>query len=191
MPEGAREPRVPSQARHYAQALFELARDKGDFASWQERLRRLGQLLDGSDLGPALLSPQFSAAQREELALAVLTRDPGIDQPASNLLRLLIRSRRTAMLGAIRAGYSALVDQAEGRVQARLATAVAVSPEDLARFGKELSERLGQEVEFQSEVDPSLLGGAVVRVGDRVFDASLKSRLLQLRHQMLTEAQTA
>ncbi|MHB1525277.1 MAG: F0F1 ATP synthase subunit delta [Candidatus Dormibacteria bacterium] len=191
MPEVAREPRVPSRARHYAQALFELAQEKGEFSSWRERLRRLRQLLEGSDLGPALLSPQFSAQQREELAVAVLSRDSEIDQPAANLLRLLIRSRRTAMLGAIEAGYVALVDHAEDRVQARLATAVAVSPEELTRFGRELSQRLGQQVEFRAEVDPSLLGGAVVRVGDRVFDASLKSRLLQLRHQMLTEAQSA
>ena len=190
MPESSQEPRVPSRARHYAQALFELAQEQGSFGAWRERLRRLRRLLDGTDLGLALLSPQFSAAQREELALAVLAEDGEIDQPAANLLRLLIRSRRTAMLGAIEAGFAALVDQAEGRVQARLATAVAVSPEELARFGRELSSRLGQEVEFQAEVDPSLLGGAVVRVGDRVFDASLKSRLLQLRHQMLTEAQS-
>ncbi len=189
MPNVAEAPRVPSTARHYAKAIFELASGHGSFSDWSDRLRRLRTLLEGSELGAALRSPEFSAAQRQELAQAVLARDSGIDQEAGNLLRLLIQSRRTAMLPAIQAGYNDLVDRAEGRVKARLSTAVEVGREDLARFSKDLSERLGMAVDFEAEVDPSLLGGAVVRVGDRVFDASLKAKLQQLRREMLTEAQ--
>ena len=191
MPEVAEAPRVPSTARHYAQAIFELAEQESDFAGWQERLRRLRELLEQSELGAALRSPEFSASQRRELARAVLDRDPGIDKEAANLLRLLIDSRRTAMLAAIEAGYRQLVDRAEGRVAAQLSTAVEVAPAELARFSKELSSRLGVEVNFQAQVDPTLLGGAVVRVGDRVFDASLKTKLQQLRREMLTDVQSS
>ena len=72
MPEVAEAPRVPSTARHYAQAIFELAEQESDFAGWQERLRRLRELLEQSELGAALRSPEFSASQRRELARAVL-----------------------------------------------------------------------------------------------------------------------
>ena len=189
MPEAPEAPRVPTTARHYAEAIFELAKDSGSFTPWSERLARLTHLLDDSQLGQAVASPQFSSSQQAELLRAVVSQDKEIDRAGENLLLLLIQSRRTAMLAAIEAGYAELVNRAEGRVSAVLSTAVEVSPEELARFGKELSERLGLEVNFQSEVDPDLLGGAVVRVGDRVFDASLKTRLQQLRREMLTEAQ--
>jgi F-type H+-transporting ATPase subunit delta len=182
---------VPSTARHYAQAIFELAEQEQGFARWRERLSRLREVLERSELGAALRSPEFSAAQRRELAQAVLEQDREIDKEAANLLRLLIESRRTAMLAAIEAGYRQLVDRAEGRVAAQLSTAVEVAPGELARFSKELSTRLGVEVNFQAQVDPSLLGGAVVRVGDRVFDASLKTKLQQLRREMLTEVQSS
>ncbi len=191
MPEVAEMPRVPSTARHYAQAIFELAEQEQSFAKWQERLSRLRKLLEGSELGAALRSPEFSASQRRELAQAVLARDPEIDKEAANLLRLLLDSRRTSMLAAIQAGYQQLLDRRDGRVAARISTAVEVSPEELARFSKELSQRLGVDVNFEAQVDPSLLGGAVVRVGDRVFDASLKTKLQQLRREMLTEVQSS
>ncbi len=191
MPEVAEMPRVPSTARHYAQAIFELAEQEQSFAKWQERLSRLRKLLEGSELGAALRSPEFSASQRRELAQAVLARDPEIDKEAANLLRLLLDSRRTSMLAAIQAGYQQLLDRRDGRVAARISTAVEVSPEELAKFSKELSQRLGVDVNFEAQVDPSLLGGAVVRVGDRVFDASLKTRLQQLRREMLTEVQSS
>ena len=191
MPEVAEMPRVPSTARHYAQAIFELAEQEQSFAKWQERLSRLRKLLEESDLGAALRSPEFSASQRRELAQAVLARDPEIDKEAANLLRLLLDSRRTSMLAAIQAGYQQLLDRRDGRVAARISTAVEVSPEELAKFSKELSQRLGVDVNFEAQVDPSLLGGAVVRVGDRVFDASLKTKLQQLRREMLTEVQSS
>ncbi len=191
MPEVAEMPRVPSTARHYAQAIFELAEQEQSFAKWQERLSRLRKLLEGSELGAALRSPEFSASQRRELAQAVLARDPEIDKEAANLLWLLLDSRRTSMLAAIQAGYQQLLDRRDGRVAARISTAVEVSPEELAKFSKELSQRLGVDVNFEAQVDPSLLGGAVVRVGDRVFDASLKTKLQQLRREMLTEVQSS
>ncbi len=191
MPEVAESPRVPSTARHYAQALFELAEQEGTFAGWQERLGQLRGLVEGTELGRAIASPEFSAAQRLELAGAVLKEAPKVDREAANLLRLLIQSRRTAMLAAIEAGYQDLVDRKEGRVKAQLSTAVEVDPEELTRFSQELSHRLGVQVNFQAQVDPSLLGGAVVRVGDRVLDASLKTKLQQLRREMLTEVHSS
>ncbi|MGH7641552.1 MAG: F0F1 ATP synthase subunit delta [Candidatus Dormibacteria bacterium] len=184
MPEA---PRVPSTARHYAAAVFQLAEEEGGFAPWLKRLGLLRQLLEESDLGQALANPSLRVAQKLELCRAVLERDQAIDRLAGNLLLVLVSSRRQRLLPAIEEGYHQLVDKREGRVPAQLTTAVAVSALDQRQLAEQLSRRLKLEVRFEAKVDPSLLGGAVVRVGDRVFDASLTTRLQQLRQDLLTQ----
>jgi len=180
-------PRVPSTARHYAAAVFQLAQEEGAFGPWLERLGRLRQLLEESDLGQALADPSLRIAQKLQLCRAVLERDRAIDRLAGNLLLVLVSSQRQRLLPAIEEGYHQLVDKREGRVLARLTTAVPVSRADQLQLAKQLSQRLNLEVRFEADVDPSLLGGAVVRLGDRVFDASLTARLQQLRQDLLTQ----
>ncbi|MHB1523083.1 MAG: ATP synthase F1 subunit delta [Candidatus Dormibacteria bacterium] len=188
MPDTPLPPRIPSTARHYAKALVELAEEEGSYSRWGERLELLVRLAQETDLGRALASPEYSTQQRRELATAVLSRVEGADLLARNLLLLLIASRRTRMLAQIRAAYLDLVERRQGRVSATVTTAVPLTSEQLERFGRELSQRAGREVKIASRVEGDLLGGAVVRVGDRVFDASLRTRLQQLRSRMLTEA---
>ena len=188
MPDTPLPPRIPSTARHYAKALVELAEEEGSYSRWGERLELLVRLAQETDLGRALASPEYSTQQRRELAIAVISRVDGVDLLARNLLLLLITSRRTRMLSQIRAAYLELVERRQGRVSATVTTAVPLTSEQLERFGRELSQRAGREVRVASRVEGDLLGGAVVRVGDRVFDASLRTRLQQLRSRMLTEA---
>jgi F-type H+-transporting ATPase subunit delta len=180
-------PRVPSTARHYAQAVFDLAEQEKDFSAWQHRLELLGELLEKGDLGKTLAEPSLRIAQKLELCRAILARDAGIDQPAGNLLLLLVSSQRQRLLPAIQEAYRELVDKREGRVLAQLTTAIPVTEAEQKRLADQLSKRLHVEVRFEAKVDPSILGGVVVRVGDRVFDASLTARLQQLRQQLLTQ----
>ncbi|HVC39288.1 MAG TPA: F0F1 ATP synthase subunit delta [Candidatus Dormibacteraeota bacterium] len=184
MPEALR---VPSTALHYAEAVFQLAEDEGGFEPWRQRLTHLRQLLEESDLGRTIADPSLRVAQKLELCRAVLERDPALDRPGGNLLLVLVSSRRQALLAAIEAGYLQLVDKREGRVLAQLTTAVPVSAVEQTRLAEQLSRRLHLDVRFEAKVDPSLLGGAVVRVGDRVFDASLTTRLQRLRQDLLTQ----
>jgi len=180
-------PRVPSTARHYAEAVFQLAQDEGAFAPWLARLGRLRQLLKESDLGKTIADPSLRIAQKVELCRAVLAEDAEIDKLAGNLLLVLVSSQRQRLLPAIEEGYHQLVDKREGRVLAQLTTAVAVSPAEQTQLARQLSTRLNLDVRFEAKVDPALLGGAVVRVGDRVFDASLATRLQLLRQELLTQ----
>jgi F-type H+-transporting ATPase subunit delta len=180
-------PRVPSTARHYAHAVFDLAEQEKDFSAWQRRLQLLQELLEKGDLGKTLAEPSLRIAQKLELCRAILERDAGIDQPARNLLLLLVSSQRQRLLPAIQGAYRELVDKTEGRVLAQLTTAIPVSEAEQKRLAGELSKRLKLEVRFEATVDPSILGGVVVRVGDRVFDASLTARLQRLRQQLLTQ----
>jgi F-type H+-transporting ATPase subunit delta len=183
-------PRVPSTARHYAQAVFELAEEEKDFVPWQRRLERVRQLLEETELGAAVASPELAIAQKLELCRALLERDKEMDKLAGNLLLVLVSSQRQRLLPAIEEGYRELVDRRQGRVVAQLTTAVPLSAADQAGLAKQLSERLHLDFRFEAKVDPSLVGGAVVRVGDRVFDASLRTRLQQLRQDLLTQAAT-
>ncbi|MGH9477544.1 MAG: F0F1 ATP synthase subunit delta, partial [Terriglobales bacterium] len=172
MPEPAA---VPSQARHYAQAVFELAQEEGEFAGWSARLDHLLELLQKTDLGSALANQGLSTSQKLELCRAALAADRDLDRSAANLLLLLVSGRRQQLLPAIVQAYSELVDSREGRVRARLTTAVSLSAAEREQLAQSLGKQLGRQVRFEAEVDPELLGGAVIRVGDRVFDASLRS----------------
>ncbi|MGH7691578.1 MAG: F0F1 ATP synthase subunit delta [Candidatus Dormibacteria bacterium] len=180
-------PRIPSTARHYAEALFQLAQEEGDFDPWTLRLERLRQLLEGSQLGATMADPSLRVAQKLEVCRAVLARDRALERVAGNLLLVLVNSRRQRLLPAIQAGYQQLVDRQEGRVLAQLTTAVPLSGAEQRRLAAQLSRRLKLEIRFESTVDKGLLGGAVVRVGDRVFDASLTTRLQQLRQELLSQ----
>jgi F-type H+-transporting ATPase subunit delta len=181
-------PRVPSTARHYAQAVFDLAEQEQDFSSWERRLDRLGELLGKGDLGRTLAEPSLRIAQKLEICRAILERDAGIDKLGGNLLLLLVSSQRQKLLPAIQEAYRELVDKKEGRVLAQLTTAIPVTEAEQKRLASELSGRLKVEVRFETTVDPTILGGVVVRVGDRVYDASLTARLQQLRQQLLTQS---
>jgi F-type H+-transporting ATPase subunit delta len=164
-----------------------MAEEEGSFAPWLGRLARLRQLPDESDLSKTLAEPSLRISQKLELCRAVLGRDAVIDKLAGNLLLVLVSSRRQSLLPAIEEAYRQLVDKREGRVVAQLTTAVPVTAAEQKRLAEQLSKRLHLEVRFESLVDPSLLGGAVVRVGDRVFDASLTTRLQQLRQDLLSQ----
>ncbi|MGH7640832.1 MAG: F0F1 ATP synthase subunit delta [Candidatus Dormibacteria bacterium] len=177
-------PQIPSTARHYAEAIFQLAVEEGGFGRWGERLRHLGRLLEESQMGSTLVDPTLRVSQKLELCRAVLQRDRASDKEAGNLLLLLVSSRRQRLLPAIESAYQELVDRREGRTLAQVTTAVELEPEQQRQMEADLSKRLKLEVRFQTKVDPSLLGGAVVRVGDKVFDLSLRTRLSQLRQEL-------
>jgi len=125
-------PRVPSTARHYAQAIFELAEEETDFSLWQQRLERVRQLLEATELDAALGSPELAIAQKLELCRALLERDRHLDKLAGNLLLVLVSSQRQRLLPAIQEGYRQLVDRRQGRVLAQLTTAVPLSAADQA-----------------------------------------------------------
>ncbi len=181
-------PRIPSSAQHYAQALMELAREARDHAPWRRRLERLVAILGEPALARALADPSSTVQDRQRLVGSVLAAIPAVDREARNLALLLVGAGREALLPAIQAAYLARVDRAEGRLRAVLTTAVALPAADLGRLQAALAQRLQRAVVFNHQVDPGLIGGMVLRVGDRIFDGSLASRLRRLRQRMVSEA---
>ena len=168
-------------AKRYAKAVFELAEADGDFEQWSRRLAKIRELFSDPDVAAVLSNPTIASEQRESL---VATSPHLFDQEASNLARLLIESSRIGDVSDIEDEFRALVDEAQGRVRATVTTAIELGAHDRDRLASELSKRLDKEVRLAVVVDPSVIGGLRLQYGDRVVDATVASRLEQLRRRL-------
>lgn len=165
-------------ARRYAQAYFDLAEEAGAVDAWGRELSRVAEALGDPQVARVLANPRLRGAQRASLAAELLE---GATPQAGNLVRLLIERGRIGALPLVVTHYRRLADRASGVVRAEVITAVPVSSAEAERIKSTLSDRLGGAVETTVAQDPSILGGLVIRVGDRVIDGSVRTRLQQLR----------
>jgi F-type H+-transporting ATPase subunit delta len=168
-------------ARRYARAIFELARDEGQFQEWAERIAGVREVLSVPEVRAVLMNPSISRQERQAAVTAFLE---GTGPESSNLGKLLVGAGRVDEIAAIEEEYGRMVDEAEGRVRATATTAVELSPNDRDGLARSLSKQLGREVRLTAAVDPTIVGGLVLRFGDHVIDASLATRLQQLRRKL-------
>jgi F-type H+-transporting ATPase subunit delta len=165
-------------ARRYAQAYFDLAQEAGDIDAWGRELSRVAEALSDPDVAAALANPRLRAPQRAELAATLLE---GTRKQAGNLVRLLIERNRIGALPQVVTHFQRLADRASGLTRAEVVTAVPVDDATAARIKRTLADRIGGAVETTVAQDPEILGGLVIRIGDRVIDGSVRTRLQQLR----------
>ena len=168
-------------ARRYAKAVFQLATDEGQVEEWEKRLTAVRELLSDPEVAAVLTNPTIPNDQR----MALISAAPHVlDPEATNLAKLLIESNRVRDVGAIADEFQRLADEAAGRVRATVTTAVQLAPADRDRVENELSKRLGKEIRMHLVVDPRILGGLKLQYGDRLVDASVATRLQQLRRRL-------
>jgi F-type H+-transporting ATPase subunit delta len=171
-------------AGRYAVALFELAEDRDALDAVAEDLRNFQSLLDESaDLRRLIRSPVLS---REEQGRAVtaLAERAGFSPLSRQFLGLLAHKRRLFVLPEIISAYLVMLGKHKGEVSAELTSAVALSEEQLEAVRQRLAEAMGQAVTLSTAVDSNLLGGLVVRVGSRMIDASVRTKLRRLEIAM-------
>jgi F-type H+-transporting ATPase subunit delta len=166
-------------AKRYARAVFELADGEGQVEEWGRRLAQMREVLSDPDVARVLTNPTIATEQR-----MALVSDLFDGREATNLAKLLIESNRIREVGAIAEDFQRLADEAAGRVRATVTTAVELSSKDRDRVEHELSRRLGKEVRLDALVDPTILGGLKLQYGDRLVDASVATRLQQLRRRL-------
>ncbi|MEH3147984.1 MAG: F0F1 ATP synthase subunit delta [Methylobacterium frigidaeris] len=171
-------------AGRYASALFELARDERSVDAVSEGLDRFEALLNESaDLQRLVRSPVFSAEDQVKAIEAVLAR-AGIDGLAGNFIRLSAANRRLFALPDMIRAYRALVRTSKGIVRAEVRLAEAPSDAVLEDIKASLRDVARSEIDLDLRIDPSLIGGIVVKLGSRMVDASLRTKLNSIRLAM-------
>lgn len=175
--------REPTIARNYAEALFELARKGGDLEGWGAMISDVADAMQRDlRLSRFLQSPRVSADEKNDiLAKAFQDRMPRL---LVRYLQMLVKNRRQMLIPRIADEYHRLVDAAEGRVHAQVTVASDASDAERDTLARELGRVLGKKVVPHVTVNPAILGGVVVRVGDTVMDGSVRRRLSLLRNRL-------
>jgi F-type H+-transporting ATPase subunit delta len=173
-------------ARVYAEALFGVAKEKGKLDSIREQLGEFADALkENHEMQLFFFSPYFSSVEKEEgLAKAVSGAEPEL----VNFLDLLLEKHRMPVLFRIRRNYDSLWDKENKRLGVTVTSAVELDPEVAERIGSEIEQQTGNKVELQSKVDPDILGGLIVQVGNMVLDTSIRNRLEKLRKSVAQAA---
>ena len=171
-------------ARPYAEALLGLARQGNRIADFGAQLDALVRLLHGeAQTRNFLESPALAAGDKKRALEAALNGQ--VDDLLVNFVCLLVDHGRVEVLPAIGEAYRALADEALRRVRVRAVTAVPL-PDDLRdRLVAQVGEKLKRECVLETEVQPDLLGGLVLTIGDKVYDGSVRSQLRRLRKEMM------
>ena len=171
-------------AKNYAEALLELARRAEDPSGWGKLIRDVATgMQQDITVQHFLESPKISEAQKSEVLFQAL--GDRVPRHFLRFLQTLVRKRRQMLIPEISEEYDKLLDIHEGRVHANVTVARETSAEDEARIAEQLSRVVGKTVVPHLSVNPAILGGVVVRIGDTVMDGSVRRRLGKLKGQIL------
>ncbi len=169
-------------AQVYARSLFEGARDRGRLDEVREQLGQFSEALDTNrELQVFFFSPYLTSEEKKEgLTKAVADADPLVQ----NFLELLIENHRMPALLRIRRELDRLWSQENQLLPVRITSAVELSDDVVEQIRSRIADQTGQTIELSTDVDPDVLGGLVVRVGNTVLDASVQRRLERLRKEL-------
>jgi F-type H+-transporting ATPase subunit delta len=169
-------------AQVYARSLFEVAREQGKLDELREQLAQFADALDEQrDLAVFFFSPYFSTKEKQDGLGRLLE---GADQVLLNFLGLLIENHRMPVIFRIRQEYERLWDGENRILPVEITSAIELDQATTDSLGRTIGERAGRNVTLSARVDPDILGGIVVRVGNSILDASIRNRLEQLRRHV-------
>jgi F-type H+-transporting ATPase subunit delta len=165
----------------YALALFGLAKDQNEIAPVESDLKALKAMLhESADLRTLLGSPTFDA-EAKAVGLKAIAERAEFHATTRKFLGFLAQQRRASSLASVITSFEALAAAHRGAVSAQVTTAIALTPAQAKGLQAALRQALGRDPEIETRVDPSILGGLKVRVGSRLFDASLRAKLDSLK----------
>jgi F-type H+-transporting ATPase subunit delta len=173
-------------ARVYAEALFEVGRDKGKLDALQQQLGEFADVVDRNrELQVFFFSPYLSTAEKQEGIERAIT---GAEPELINFLELLVDKHRMTEVFRIRRELDELWKQENRRIDVTVTSAVELDSAVVEKIGQEVERQTGEKVDLSSQVDGEILGGIVLQVGNMVLDASIRSRLEKLRKSVATAA---
>jgi len=178
--------RRDSGARRYAEAAFQVAMRDGTLDAWRRELDAAAEIVGDERVVRVLANPAIPTEQRAT-ALTELLGDRA-SAPVQNLIQLLLRRGRIEQLPRVAAEFRRLDDERQGITHATATSATPLTPDEVRALTARLEQSTGGRIALDVQVDPSLLGGLVVRVGDRLIDGSVRGRLERLRNQLVSGA---
>src|ERR1700712_854059 len=173
-------------AEVYARSLYEVAQDQDKIAVIREQLGQFADALaENRELQVFFFSSYFSTKEKTDgLARAV----DGIDETLSNFLNLLIEKHRMPAVLRMRTIFDRITEDHEGLLPVQITSAIALDPKTTESLGARIGDQTGRKVRLNAVVDPEIIGGLVLRVGNQILDASIRTRLERLRRQVATGA---
>jgi F-type H+-transporting ATPase subunit delta len=169
-------------AQVYARSLFEVARDHGELDEVRDHLGQFADALEASrDLAVYFFSPYFSTEEKEDGLRRVVQ---GAEPILMNFLLLLVEKHRMPVIFRIRRELDALWQEDHRLLPVEVTSAIKLDEDTVRGLGDTIGERTGRKVELTTRVEPDILGGIVIQVGDSILDASIRNRLEQLRRQV-------
>lgn len=173
-------------AHVYADALFEVGRDKGKLDVLREQLTQFADTVDRDrDLQVFFFSPYLSSAEKREGMKRAIS---GAEPELVNFLELLVEKQRMPEIFRIRREFDELWKRENRRIDVTVTSAVELDPAVVSKIGQEVERQTGEEVDLVSRIDDGILGGIVLQVGNMVLDASIRARLEKLRKSVATAA---
>ena len=170
-------------ARPYATAVFELAQETGQVEEWSAMLGLLGVLTSDKDMRQLITNPKVSRQQLQDLVFDIC--GAGLSDLGRNLVKLLVGAGRLQYTANIKDQYEQMRAAAEGKVDVEVVTAYTLDEQQQDSIAEIMAGRLSKQVNIVTSVDESLIGGAIIRAGDSVIDASLRGRLTELQNELV------
>jgi F-type H+-transporting ATPase subunit delta len=162
-------------ARPYAEAAFKLAREANALEHWSDMLALIEGVVSDENIASRVGDPNVDERALEAVILGVAGER--LDGPARNLVQLLIENGRLDLVPQVRTLFEALRREQEGVVEARIISALPIAEEQVRPLLEALERKYGRKVNAQVEIEPELIGGVRIIVGDKVIDATVRGRL--------------
>jgi F-type H+-transporting ATPase subunit delta len=172
-----------SLARRYTKALFQLAREAGQEEAIGQQIDEFFTAYGSSDLRMVLTNPAFDVATRKRVLIQVANTQQ-LSVLTIHFLSLLLERDRLSHLPGIASCYRRLLNEAKGRVEAKVVSASALEPALVERVREQLRGLSGKDVVLQQEVDPSLLGGMTVELAGKVYDGSIRTQFEKMKQRI-------
>ncbi|MGH2632870.1 MAG: ATP synthase F1 subunit delta [Tepidiformaceae bacterium] len=167
-------------AKRYAQAVFEIAVQDGTIDAWRADLADVAAVLTDSEAAGVVADARIPVTER----IAMVGKVLDLPEKALNLAKLLVTKGRSHEARAVLDAFNRMADERAGIAHAQITTAVSLSADELAAIESRLATTTGKSISAVSVVDPNIIGGVVVRVGDELIDGSVRTRLKRLRREL-------
>lgn len=172
-------------AKRYARALFELAKEAGRIEEYGRDLEVVHTLFKAEEAVRQGLTSVVASHEEKAEVLDALIGAAGIDKLVGNFLKVLLAAGKMSVLPFVASEYRAMADEATGKLRGTVTSPLEIMPGEVEKMAEALSRALGKQVLLEARQDPALIGGVVARVGNLVYDASVRTQIQRMKESLI------